>query len=153
MPALPRQQQPYPAQGLAAKSSQDWLQRAPRLSVSIPTGRERVQDCSMASPETRAWLLLMGCSQDQFLQARLEPRRNLCNCWMAAMGSEGGQMHLKILEFLTQGHGLLKRLGTCQCWTSSSRAVTCGRGRFWSGRCLWEETGIKIQTLLTAASP
>lgn len=91
----------------------DRLQRAPRLSVGVPTGRERVQDCSMTSPDTRAWLLLLGCSQAQFLQARLEPCRNPCNCRMAAMRGEGGQMHLKIFEFLTQGHSLLKRLGIC----------------------------------------
>lgn len=97
-----------------------WLQRAPRLSVSIPTGREHVQGCSMASSDTRAGLLLVGCLQDQFLQAW-----NLCNCRMAVTRGEGGQRHLKILEFLTQGH--LKRLGICQCWMSCFRTVTCGQ--------------------------
>lgn len=86
--------------------------------------RECVQGCSMASPDTRAGLLLVGCSQDQFLRVRLEPCRNLCDCRMAATRGEGGQMHLKILDFLIQGH--LKRLGICQCWMICSRAVTSG---------------------------
>lgn len=148
MQALPRQQQPYPAHGRAAKSSQALCQHPNRWGA--------LQDCSMTSPDTTAWLLLLlGCSQAPLLQGRLEPCRGLCNCWVAAMRGEGGHRHLEILGFLSQGQGLLKRLGICCCWMSCRAVPVATRKVMESQVSLGREgdSDTDIQTLLTAASP
>lgn len=89
----------------------------------------------------------------KLLRARLEPRRDLCNCPMAATRGEGGQGHLKFRSFNPKSRSRSpQRLGICWCWMSCcSDLWPSGRG--WSQRFHWEERGIKIQTLLTAASP
>lgn len=113
------------------------------LPASIPTGGERGQDCSMGSQTP-----LHGCcrSQAPLLQARLEPCRNLWNWQMAATRGEGGQMHLEILGFLTQGRGLSKGWASAADDELLQGSDTWPPGRRWSQRFHWEERGIKIQT-------